>query len=203
MVEDYKVMNAELEKSGIGPQEPRKFHKLLRVLRMNNYDYTKILNTFAGIDDARKLRLEVDSEWRTLKARLEQVKDTLPFAEQLLQYGVGISEVLAFMLAVDEKADMENIPRGAAAYKVIEEIRDYSQLCGLKKEQERLQQQIFMSNMIMTTRQQAFVSLMRLQAIGVTDIEIKNMAYLMTFDPMSLVKGNNNGKRTSNGWPTF
>jgi hypothetical protein len=57
--------------------------------------------------------------------------------------------------------------------------------------------------MIMTTRQQAFVSLMRLQAIGVTDIEIKNMAYLMTFDPMSLVKGNNNGKRTSNGWPTF
>ncbi|MGC2570476.1 MAG: hypothetical protein WA364_03115 [Candidatus Nitrosopolaris sp.] len=203
MVEDYKVMNAELEKSGIGPQEPRKFHKLLRVLRMNNYDYTKILNTFAGIDDARKLRLEVDSEWRTLKARLEQVKDTLPFAEQLLQYGVGISEVLAFMLAVDEKADMENIPRGAAAYKVIEEIRDYSQLCGLKKEQERLQQQIFMSNMIMTTRQQAFVSLMRLQAIGVTDVEIKNMAYLMTFDPMSLVKGNNNGNRTSNGWPTF
>ena len=73
MVEDYKVMNAELEKCGIGVQEPRKFHNLLRVLRMNNYDYAKILNTFAGIDDARKLRLEVDNEWRTLKARLDQV----------------------------------------------------------------------------------------------------------------------------------
>jgi hypothetical protein len=56
----------------------------------------------------------------------------LPFAEQLLQYGVGINEVLAFMLAVDEKADMESISRGAAAYKVIEEIRDYSQSGGLK-----------------------------------------------------------------------
>jgi hypothetical protein len=89
--------------------------------------------------------LEVDNEWRILKARLEQVKDTLPFAEQLLQYGVGISEVFAFMLAVDEKADMEGISRGAAAYKVIEELRDYSQLGGLKKEQNRLQQQIFMS----------------------------------------------------------
>jgi len=90
------------------------------------------------------------------------VKDTLPFAEQLLQYGVSINEVLAFMLAVDEKADMEGISRGAAAYKVIEEIRDYSQLGGLKKEHDRLQQQIFISNMIMTTRQQALVSLMRL-----------------------------------------
>ena len=87
------------------------------------------------------------------------------------QYGIGISEVLAFILAVDEKADMET-SRGAAAYKVIEEIRDYSQLGGLKKEQDRLQQQIFMSNMIMTTREQAFVSLMRLQALGVTDMEI-------------------------------
>ena len=47
-------------------------------------------------------------------------------------------------VAVDEKADMERTSRGAAAYKVIEEIRDYSQLGGgLKKELERLQQQIF------------------------------------------------------------
>jgi hypothetical protein len=58
---------------------------------------------------------------------------------------------LTFILAVDEKADMEGISRGAAAYRVIEELRDYSQLGGLKKEQDRLQQQIFMSNMIMTT----------------------------------------------------
>jgi hypothetical protein len=142
-----------------------------------------ILDTFADVDDVRKLRLEVDNEWRTLKTRLEEVKDTLPFAEQLLQYEVGINEVLAIKLAVDEKADMENISRGAAAYKVIEEIRDYSQLGGLKKEQDRLQQQIFMSNMIMTTRQQALVSLIRLQALGVSDMEIKNMARLMDFDP--------------------
>jgi len=87
--------------------------------------------------------------------------------EQLLQYGVGNSEVLAFMLTVDEKADMESISRGAAAYKVIEEILDYSQLGGLKKEQDRLQQQIFMSKMIMTTRQQALVSLMRASDAGI------------------------------------
>jgi hypothetical protein len=72
------------------------------------------------------------------------------------------------VLAVDEKADMERSSRGAAAYRVIEEIRYYSQLGGLKKELERLQQQIFMPNMIMATRQQALVSLMLLQALGVS-----------------------------------
>ena len=93
------------------------------------------------------------------------------------------------MLAVDEKADMESISRGAATYKVIEEIRDYSQLGGLKKEQDRLQQQIFVSNMIMTTRQHALLSLMRLQALGVTDMEIKNMAQLMDFGSILEKKG--------------
>jgi hypothetical protein len=83
----------------------------------------------------------------------------------------------------------------------MEDIREYSQLGGLRKEQNRLQQQIFMSNMIMTTRQQALLSLMQLQALGVTDMEIKNMARLMDFSILSL-KEKNNGK-TNNGRPTF
>ncbi|MFZ0220065.1 MAG: hypothetical protein WAM42_00055, partial [Candidatus Nitrosopolaris sp.] len=160
-----------------------------------NYDCPKILNAFADIEDTKRLRQGVDHDRQNLEARLEEVKDMLPFAEQLLQYGVGINEVLAFMLAVDEKADMESISRGAAAYKVIEEIRDYSQLGGLKKEKDRVQQQIFMSNMIMTTRQQALVSLIRLQALGVSDMEIKNMAQLTDLGAIS--KENNNGNRNN------
>ena len=56
---------------------------------------------------------------------------------------------------------------------------------GIGPEQDRLQQQIFM-----TSRQQVLLSLMRLQALGVTDMEIKNMA------------GTANGN-TNNGWPMF
>jgi hypothetical protein len=91
-----------------------KFKNFFFKLQSGNYDCAKILATFADVDDVRKLRLEVDNAWRTLKTRLEEVKDTLLLAEQLLQCGVGISEALAFMLAVDEKADMESISRGAA-----------------------------------------------------------------------------------------
>ena len=113
------------------------------------------------------------------------------------------SFLISVMLAVDEKTDMERISIGAAAYKVIEEIRDYSQLGGLKKEQDRLQQKIFMSNMIMTTRGQALVSLMRLQALGVSDMEIKNMARVMDFDSILSLKEKNNSNTNHNGWPTF
>ena len=107
----------------LDPKIPKRFSNVLQVLQRGNYDCAKILGAFADVDDVRKLRLEVDNAWRTLRARLEEVKDTLPFAEQLLQYGVGINEVLAFMSAVDEKADVESISRGTAAYKVIEDVQ--------------------------------------------------------------------------------
>jgi hypothetical protein len=167
VLEEYAQMKAEMRRCGIGAEDPKRFSNVLQVLQRGNYDCAKILGAFADVDDIRKPKLDADHERLALEARLEEVKNTLPFAEQLLPYEVGINEVLAFMLAVDEKADMERISRGAVAFKVIEEIRDYSQLGGLKKEQDKLQQQILLSNMIMTTRQQAFVSLMRLQALGV------------------------------------
>jgi hypothetical protein len=203
IMEEYAQMKAEMRRYGIGPEDPNQFSRLIQTLQRDNYDCAKILSAFVEIDDTKKLRQDVDHDRQNLDARLEEVKDTLPLAEQLLQYGIGINEVMAFKLAVDEKADMERISRGAAAYKVIEEIRDYSQLGGLKKEQNRLQQQIFMLNVIMTSRQQTFASLMRLQALGVTDMEIRNMARVMDFDSILSLKEKNNGNTNNNGWPKF
>jgi hypothetical protein len=201
IMEEYAQMKAEMRRYGIGPEDPKQFSRLIQTLQRDNYDCAKILNAFADIENTTRLRQEVDHDRQNLEARLEEVKDTLPLAQQLLQYGVGVNEVLAFMLAVDEKADMESISRGAAAYRVIEELRDYSQLGGLKKEQDRLQQQIFMSNMIMTTREQALVSLMRLQALGINDMEITNMARVMDFDSILSLKEKNNGNTNNNIWP--
>ncbi|MGB6594289.1 MAG: hypothetical protein WBE68_22560 [Candidatus Nitrosopolaris sp.] len=76
---------------------------------------------------------------------------------------VGIGELLAFRSVVYEKADVERIPLDTAAYKVVEDIRDYSQLGGLKKEQDRVQQQIYMFNALMANKQQAIMALLRVR----------------------------------------
>jgi transposase-like protein len=202
IVEEYAQMKAEMQRYGIGPEVPRKIQACFQQLKDANYDAEEVIAGYANMETLRKERMELDEERLAFEARLATVKDVLPLAEQITRLEMGISELLAFHTAVYEKADMERIPLDTAAYKIVEDIRNYSQLGGLKKEQNRLQQQIFMSNMIMTTREQALVSLMRLQALGVTDMEIKNMAQLMDFDSMSLAKGNN-GNTKNNGSSTF
>lgn len=85
IMEEYAQMKAEMRRYGIGAEDPKRFSNVLQVLQSGNYDCAKILDAFADVEDVRKLRLEVDNAWRTLRARLEEVKDTLPLAEQLLQ----------------------------------------------------------------------------------------------------------------------
>jgi septation ring formation regulator EzrA len=116
LLEDYAQMKAEIRRYGIGPEDPKQFSRLIQTLQRDNYDCAKILSAFAEIEDTKKLRQEVDDDRQNLKARLEEVKDTLPLAEQLLQYGIGVNEVFAFMLAVDEKADMEKGSCGLQSY---------------------------------------------------------------------------------------
>jgi hypothetical protein len=177
-----------------------KIQTCLQRLKDANYDVEEVIDGYANMEALRKERMELDEE-RTFEARFATVKDVLPLAEQITQLKMGICELLAFHSAVYEKADMERIPLDTVAYKIVEDIQHYSQLGGLKKEQDRPQQQIFMSNMIMTTRQQALVSLMRLQALGVSDMEIKNVARVMEFDSILSLKEKNNGNTNNNGWP--
>ena len=75
----------------------------------------------------KKERLEIEFNRRRLEGRIKKVKDILPLAEQLIQFRIGIGEVLAFHSAVFEKADMEKIPLDAAAYRIAEDIRYYQQ----------------------------------------------------------------------------
>ena len=195
IMEEYAQMKAEMRRYGIGAEDPRKIQACFQRLKDANYNAEEVIAGYANMEALRKERMDLDEERLTFEAKLATVKDVLPLAEQITQLKMGISELLAFHSAVYEKADMERIPLDTAAYKIVEDMQYYSKLGGLKKERERLQQQIFMSNMIMTTRQQALVSLMRLQALGVTDMEIKNMVRLM--DLGSISKENNNGDTKS------
>ena len=138
-IEDYVELRNEMEKYRL--EDPKKFLNVLRALKKYKYDDKRIVAEFSNRRSMKKERQEIEFNRR----RLEECV-VLPLAEQIMRLKVGIGELLAFHSAVYEKADMERIPPDTAAYKVVEEIREYSQLGGLKKEQDRLQQQIHIFN---------------------------------------------------------
>ena len=207
LVEEYAQMKVEIRRYGIGPEDPRKIQACLQRLKDANYNAEEVIAGYANMQTLRKERIELEIERRKLEDRIMDCKDVLPLGEQIMRLKIGIGELLAFHSAVYEKADMERTPVDTAAYKIVEDIRDYSQLGGLKHEQNRLQQQILMLNMFMASRQAALESMARLQSLGVRDEEIQNTAKLIDLDKLgsSISKehnGNSNNGNT-NSWPTF
>ena len=173
IIEDYKELKNEMDKYNL--EDPNKFLNVIRNFKKYKYNDKRIVAEFSNIRSMNKLKWEIDNDRRRFEDRIKKCKDVLPLAEQIMRFNVGIGELLAFHCAVYEKADMERVSPDRAAYKVVEEIRDYSQLGGLKKEQDRLQQQIFMFNAFMANRQAALMSLIRLQSMGISEDQILKM----------------------------
>jgi chromosome segregation ATPase len=135
-IKDFKELKNQMGRYHL--EDPKKFLNVLRNLKKFKYDDKRIIAEFSTIRSMKKLKWEIDNDRRRLEDRIKKCKDVLPLTEQIMRLNVGIGEILALHSAVYEKADMERIPLDTAAYKVVEDIRDYSQLGGLKKEQDRL-----------------------------------------------------------------
>jgi hypothetical protein len=140
-----------MRRYGIGPEDPRKIQACLRRLKDANYNAEEVIAGYANMEALSKERMELDEERRAFDARVATVKDVLSIAEQTTLLKIGIGELLAFHSAVYERADRERIPHDTAAYKIVEDIRVYSQLGSLKKERDGLQQQILMLKMFMAS----------------------------------------------------
>jgi hypothetical protein len=106
---------------------------------------------------------------------MTRYRDLLPLCEELVSFGIGFPELLAFHSAVLKKADTENLRMDTAAYRVVEEIEDYTMIIGMKNEISRLAMQKYAISQTVTPREKAISSLFRLQCYGITDEEIVNV----------------------------
>ena len=172
-IEDFKELKNEMDKYHL--EDPKKFLSVLRALKKYKYDDKRIMAEFSIRRSMKKERLGIEFDRRRLEERIVKVKDVLPLAEQLIQFRIGMGEILAFHSAVHEKADMEKIPLDAAAYRIAEDIRYYRQLGGLKQEHNKVTQQICMLNAFSANKQEAIMALFRLQSMGINEDQIRGV----------------------------
>jgi hypothetical protein len=89
--------------------------------------------------------------------------------------GIDFPELLALHTAIVNKAEMHNLSRDRAAYYVIEDIRDYDKLGGMKKKLNDISMQIFMMNQYLGRQKCALNALMKLQFYGITENQILSL----------------------------
>ena len=78
-----------------------------------------------------------------LAKRIDRHKDTLPLAERIVAMRINTAGLLALEAAVNDLAEMYNLPIYTAAFRVMNDIKDYNKLGGLKKQLAALYAQVY------------------------------------------------------------
>ena len=139
------------------------------------YDPKKIVARFSQLESLRQTERGLIDNCRVLEERVDRCREVLPLCEQIVRLRIGIGELLAFHTAVCERAEKNNLSRDSAAYRVIQDIRDYDRLGGMKKQQSDVAMKIYALNQFSGRQNNAMMALMRLQTYGITDDEILNV----------------------------
>jgi hypothetical protein len=148
---------------------------VLNNMKHCRYDPKKIVAEFSIIKSLKRREKALQCNCKLLEERMARCQGVLPLCEQIVRLRIGISELLAFHTAVSEKAEMYNLSIGGAAYRVIEDIRDYDKLGGMNKQQSDVAMQIYALNQFSARQNKAIMALFKLQSLGVKDDQTLNM----------------------------
>ena len=114
-----------------------------------------------------------------LAKRIDRHKDTLPLAERIVAMRINTAGLLALEAAVNDMAEMYNLPVYTAAFRVFNDIQDYNKIGGLKKQLAALCTQVYAVKEVCSHQNQAMIALLKLQSRGITEEQI--LLYLNDF----------------------
>jgi hypothetical protein len=117
---------------------------------------------------------EADAILQSKNVSIEAVryKDVIPFTEEIVAFGIGIQELIGLEVAIKEAAKMYNLPFFASTMKLIEDVKSYNKIGGLKRELQRLSLQKYALDQACSRQNQSLINLAKLKSCGVTEGQI-------------------------------
>jgi hypothetical protein len=145
---------------------------LLKNAKRYGFDPKKIVGRLRSIKRLEKKEKGLENNCTILTKLLDEYKEIVPLAQKIRAMNIDIKELLLFDTAVQEISKQYNLPPSVAAFRLFNEIKDYNEIGGLKKEISRLCQQLFVVNGICTNQNKAMRAMLNLQSRRITEEQI-------------------------------
>ena len=114
-----------------------------------------------------------------LSKQIAKYKDTIPLTEEIAALGIGIDELIALKAGINQAVKLYNLPHLTATLRLIDDIKKYNKINGLKKELSVLYLQKHMLDEACSRQGRLLVNLDRLRSYGLTEDRILQMNNLL------------------------
>jgi hypothetical protein len=171
-INGYIHLNEELSKHGLSTKHTNKLLNVIKNIEVQGFNTKKIVAKVMSIKSLKDREKHLRNNCEMLAKLIDRYKDTLPLAEKLVGMRINTAGLLALDATVSETAEQYNLPIYTAAFRVINDIKDYNKVGGLKKWLEKLCAQVYTVKEVCSHQNQAMVALIKLRSYGITDDQI-------------------------------
>jgi hypothetical protein len=114
-----------------------------------------------------------------LALRIYQVKDLIPIAAELKQIGLDFSLANSWLMSVKEMAIRKGLDLRSASWKLAEDLKAWQELGGFENVIQNAKNQLALLNMTLEDQKAAIATLVNLQKMGMSEIEISRLVKLV------------------------
>jgi hypothetical protein len=111
-----------------------------------------------------------------LSKQIAKYKDILPLTEEIAALGISTGELVSIKAAMNRAVKLYGLPPLAATLRLIDDIKKYEKIGGLKKELSELYLRKFAINVACARQSQALVSLANLEGLGITEKQLISLS---------------------------
>ena len=94
-IEEYKKLEDELKKHSLSMESPRSLVSVLHTINETGCDPKKIISELARLKSLRQTEGLLKKNCKQWESRAARCKEIIPLCEQLVQFGIGFTELAA------------------------------------------------------------------------------------------------------------
>jgi hypothetical protein len=169
-INEHIQLNKELKKYRLSTKD---IHRL--AAKEYRYSPGKIVAKLRNIKRLENKEVKLKTSVEVLSKKEAKYKDVIPFTEEIVAFGIGIQELIGLEVAIKETAKMYNSSFFNSTLRLIDDIKTYNQINGLRRELDRLSLQKYALDHACASQSQSLIALAKIKSYGITDERISEL----------------------------
>jgi hypothetical protein len=175
-INEHIQLNEKLNEHGLSTQDIDKLSKILANAARYGFDGNRIASKLYDIQDLERKERGLKNKCKELSKQSAKYRDILPLIEEIAAWGIGIAELLALKVGINQAAKHYNLPPLAATLQLIEDIKKYNKINGLKEELSALYLEKYTLDQACSRQSQTLIALVKLKSYGLTEDRILQLS---------------------------
>jgi hypothetical protein len=136
------------------------------------FDGKEIADKLYNTLDLELKEKDLKEKSKKLSKRISKYRDIIPLTEDIAALGIGLDELLAFEIAINQSARHYNLPFVSATMRLIDDIKSYNKINDIKGQLTALQLQKYALDQACSSQSQCLINLAKLKSYGLSEDRI-------------------------------